>query len=162
MAKLTADDVIAEYDLRPLEGEGGYFRQTWIRESGPGGVPIGTCILYLVTPGSFSALHRLEHDEIFHFYLGDPCEAVSVDPAGDLTVTILGSDITAGMIVQHIVPAGTWQGTRLVEGGEWALLGTTMAPGFHPSGFELATQDTVGGFSPNVADMVRAFVAPHP
>lgn len=159
---MTAEDVIAAFDLRPLEGEGGYFRQTWIGQGEDESAPIGTCILYLVTPGSFSALHRLQHDEIFHFYVGDPCEAVIIDPSGDLHVTILGSDISTGMKVQHIVPAGAWQATGLVDGGEWALLGTTMAPGFQPSGFELATQDTVEGFAPDVADAVRAFHAPHP
>ncbi len=162
MRGLTADEVIAKLDLAPLEGEGGYFRQTWIQESGTPGPPIGTCILYLVTPDSFSALHRLEHDEIFHFYLGDPCEAVSVDPDGRLTEFTLGQDIMAGMQVQHVVPARSWQGARLAPGGSWALLGTTMAPGFHIDGFELATADDIEVFEPEVAARVRAFVAPQP
>lgn len=162
MSRPTADDIIAAYGLAPLELEGGYFRQTWIRAGDDPEHPLGTCILYLVTPGSFSALHRLDHDEIFHFYLGDPCEAVGVDPSGTLRVTVLGGDVTAGMQVQHIVPAGTWQGTRLLPGGEWALLGTTMTPGFHVSGFELATIADIEGFATDVAGTVRAFVAAVP
>lgn len=162
MRGLAVDEVIAKLDLAPLEGEGGYFRQTWIQESDTPGAPIGTCILYLVTPDSFSALHRLEHDEIFHFYLGDPCEAVAVDPKGQLTVAILGSDIVAGMRVQHVVPARSWQGARLVPGGSWALLGTTMAPGFHIDGFELATASDIEGFEADVAARVRDFLAPQP
>lgn len=162
MSSPTAEDIIAAYDLRPLEGEGGYFRQTWIRESDDPATPLGTCILYLVTPDSFSALHRLAHDEIFHFYLGDPCEAVSVDASRTLRVTILGGDVTAGMQVQHVVPAGTWQGTRLLPGGEWALLGTTMAPGFHVSGFELATLSDIEGCTPDVVEKVRVFLAAVP
>ena len=31
---------------------------------------------------------------------------------------------------QVVVQAGVWQGSRLRPGGKWALLGTTMAPGF--------------------------------
>jgi predicted cupin superfamily sugar epimerase len=31
---------------------------------------------------------------------------------------------------QVVVPRGVWQGTRLRPGGRFALLGTTMAPGF--------------------------------
>jgi predicted cupin superfamily sugar epimerase len=154
----SAQEIIHAYGLEPLEGEGGYFRQTWIQESDDQASPIGTAILYLITPASFSALHRLTSDEIFHFYLGDPCEAVTVDPSGRLGVTILGHDIAAGMQVQHIVPAGSWQGTRLIAGGEWALFGTTMAPGFHISGFELATQSDIDHLPADVREMVRAFM----
>ena len=32
--------------------------------------------------------------------------------------------------VQLVVPAGVWQGTRLIEGGKVALLGCTVTPGF--------------------------------
>lgn len=162
MHRPTAEELIEELRLEPLEGEGGYFRRTWYREDETGAQLIGSCILYLVTPGSFSSLHRLANDEIFHFYAGDPCESVTVDAEGRLTETVLGSDIMAGMKVQHIVPGGTWQGTRLATGGSWALLGTTMAPGFHPSGFELATVGSIEGFSPDVVSRVREFIAPHP
>ncbi|MHB1421864.1 MAG: cupin domain-containing protein [Gemmataceae bacterium] len=34
----------------------------------------GTAIFYFLTPDTFSALHRLPTDEVFHFYLGDPVE----------------------------------------------------------------------------------------
>lgn len=162
MSELSAEEVIELFELQPLEGEGGFFRQTWIHEGNRGEEPVGTCILYLVTPKSFSALHRLVHDEIFHFYLGDPCEAVMVSPEGRLQEATLGQDVRAGMRVQHIVPAGTWQGTRLLPGGSWTLLGTTMAPGFHPAGFELATPRTLESFSEDVASRVRDFIAAHP
>ena len=38
--------------------------------------------------------------------------------------------------MQRVAPAGVWQGTRLVPGGRWALLGTTMAPGFDVGDYE--------------------------
>lgn len=162
MPKPGAEEVIEALGLQPLEGEGGFFRQTWIAEGEHDDAPIGTSILYLVTPSSFSALHRLIHDEIFHFYLGDPCEMVIVNQEGILESFTLGQDIMSGMLVQHVVPAGSWQGTRLVPGGDWALLGTTMAPGFHVSGFELASEAIVEGFAPEVARRVRAILPPRP
>ena len=136
----TADEIIATFGLQPLEGEGGFFRRSWTlhSESGP---PRATAIFYLMTPESFSALHRLYTDEVFHFYLGDPCEQIVINKEGEATTTILGSDILSGQQVQSVVPANLWQGTKLLEGGEWALLGTTMTPGFHEDGFELATAD---------------------
>ena len=56
--KMTAADVIAALNLAPLEGEGGYFRQTWIAPRDSEDRPVGTSILYLVTPASFSALRK--------------------------------------------------------------------------------------------------------
>mgnify|MGYP001266192762 CR=1 FL=1 len=162
MPRMTAAEVIDALHLEPLEGEGGFFRQTWIAHGERDDAPVGTSILYLVTPESFSALHRLVHDEIFHFYLGDPCETVMIDQNGSFSKVILGQDLGAGMQVQHVVPASCWQGTRLIEGGEWALLGTTMAPGFHPSGFELATTGIIDRLEPAVANTVRAFIAAQP
>ena len=151
---LTADEVIALLDLAPLAGEGGFFRQTYIRT----GEVSTTAIFYLVTPTSFSSLHRLDHDELFHVYLGDPCRMVSFRDGETPTETILGSDLRAGQRIQHLVPAGTWQGTRLVEGGSWALLGTTMTPGFDPAGFEAPTDAMLDGFPPDVAGLLVPFL----
>jgi predicted cupin superfamily sugar epimerase len=39
-------------------------------------------------------------------------------------------------VPQLVVPAGTWQGSRLAEGGAWALLGTTVSPGFDYADYE--------------------------
>lgn len=160
---LTADEIIALLGLSPLEGEGGFFRQTWVRPAPPGrgtGAPDATAILYLVTPASFSALHRLRDDELFHFYLGDPCEQVVIMPDGTAEQTILGPDLRGGMIVQRLVPAGAWQGTRLVPGGRFALLGTTMTPGFDPGGFELASREDLADLDPGVRARAEPFLAP--
>jgi uncharacterized protein len=159
---LTAEDLISLLDLSPLEGEGGYFRRTWFRppDSGdPADEPEASCILFLITPDSFSALHRLRDDEIFHFYLGDPCRTVIITPDGSVEKTILGPDLLAGMRVQHRVPGGTWQATHLVGGGSFALLGTTMSPGFHASGFELAHADDVKDLDPIVREAVVPLLA---
>jgi predicted cupin superfamily sugar epimerase len=155
--EMTADEIIARLDLAPLDCEGGYIRRTWFRPSiDPEAGPQASCILYLITPDSFSALHRLRHDEMFHFYLGDPCQTTMITPEGHLREAVLGPDLRAGMQVQHLVPGGNWQATRLIEGGRWALLGTTMSPGFHASGFELAQADDLKHLDPSV----RAAVAP--
>ncbi|MGC4190030.1 MAG: cupin domain-containing protein [Thermomicrobiales bacterium] len=154
LPNLTADEVIALLDLAPLDGEGGMFRQTYVRT----GDVSTTAILYLITPVSFSSLHRLTGDELFHVYLGDPCRMVTFRDGEGPAETILGGDIRAGQRVQHLVPAGTWQGTRLVEGGAWALLGTTMTPGFDPAGFELATDAQLDGRSPEVAALLRSYL----
>ena len=51
-------------------------------------------------------------------------------PDGTGRELVLGADILAGHVPQLVVPAGVWQGTRLVGDSGFALLGCTVAPGF--------------------------------
>ena len=139
---MTAEILIKALGLEVLPVEGGHFRQTYqagesVAVAVPGRdsprlKPRSTAILYLLSddPDSFSALHSLPTDEIYHFYLGDPLELLLLEPDGGSEIITLGQDILNGQHVQFAVPAGVWQGSRLVPGGSFALLGTTMAPGF--------------------------------
>ncbi len=139
---MTAEILIKALGLEVLPVEGGHFRQTYQADEsvavavpgrdGPLLKPRSTAILYLLSddPDSFSALHSLPADEIYHFYLGDPLELLLLKPDGSSEIITLGQDILNGQHVQFAVPAGVWQGSRLVPGGSFALLGTTMAPGF--------------------------------
>jgi uncharacterized protein len=165
---MTREDVIEQLRLTPLPGEGGYFRQTWCaRERVPAGALgarypretlVGTAIYYLVTdePDGFSALHRLPTDEVYHFYLGDPVEQLLLHADGRSEHVVLGQDLAAGQRVQHVAPRDTWQGTRLVPGGHWALLGTTMAPGFDPGDFEIGRRVLLEQLYPGRAERIRS------
>ena len=135
---MTAKDLIELLDLKPLPQEGGYYRETYRSAvPGPDGKSAGTAIYYLLTPDTCSALHRLPTDEVYHFYLGDPVELLLFGPQGG-QVVLLGTDLRAGQRPQFVVPAGTWQGSCLVRGGAFALMGTTMSPGFEFSDYEAA------------------------
>jgi predicted cupin superfamily sugar epimerase len=140
-----AEQLIAALGLRPLPLEGGWYRETYrsaldlpaaaLAPRYAAGKSAGTAIYYLLTPDTFSALHRLPTDEVFHFYLGDPVEMLQLGPEGGRLFT-LGPDVLGGQCVQAVVPAGTWQGSRLRPGGAFALMGTTMAPGFDFADYE--------------------------
>ncbi len=163
MVSLTAADVIEHFQLEPLEGEGGYFRQTYsLPDTAPGreDAPRSTAILYLVTPESWSGLHRLKADEVFHFYMGDSCRMVVCSPDGVIEEPMLGTDLRSGCDVQVRVPGGSWQGTMLAGTGKhgYALLGTTMTPGFRLDQFELATESHLARFPDHVADVLRPFL----
>jgi predicted cupin superfamily sugar epimerase len=132
--RLDATTIIDMFQLEPLEGEGGYFRQTYF--TGSPEAPDTTAIYYLITSESYSSLHRLAFDEVFHFYAGDPCRMIQIDRNGVHSGHLLGVDFVSGQRPQIVVPGGTWQGTKLIEGGSWALIGTTMTPGFRPSIFQ--------------------------
>jgi len=148
---MTAEEVKQLLRLTPLELEGGFFRETyrsrWMISSEylPEGIrgqrSIGTAIYYLVTPESSSALHRLPGTEIFHFYLGDPVVMLQLHLDGKAQTVTLGHDIAAGQQPQVVVRGGVWQGCRLAPGGQWALMGTTMSPGFDYADYETGVRE---------------------
>jgi predicted cupin superfamily sugar epimerase len=164
---VTAQDMIKKLDLKPLPGEGGYYRETYRSEvscavlldlaSAPVNRNVSTAIYYLVTPDSFSTLHRVKSDEIFHFYSGDPVEMIQIDDAGNVTRQVLGSDILKGEQPQVVVPKGVWQGTRLITSGKWALMGTTVAPGFEFEDFELGERQQMVKLFPQHREYIMKF-----
>lgn len=101
-------------------------------------------------------MHMLESDEIFHFYLGDPVEMVQLFPDGRSAVLRLGPDLIAGEQVQVLVPAGVWQGTRLIENGKFALLGCTVVPGFDYADYHNASYAGLAAKWPEQKERIRA------
>ena len=144
---LTAERIIKLYNMKPLPGEGGYYVESYrsperiekssLPERYSSDRSHSTAIFYLLTPDTKSRIHRLKSDEIYHFYLGDPVQLALIHPNGTIKVLFLGHDLRAGQFVQAVVPAGIWQGAYLLEGGQFALMGATVAPGFDFSDSEL-------------------------
>jgi uncharacterized protein len=163
---ITVEQIKNLLNLKPHPAEGGYFTETY-RSSEPipeGALPnryqgirsFGTAIYYLLTPDTFSAVHRLRSDEIFHFYLGDPVEMLQLWPDGSARVLILGSDILNGMKPQVVVPREIWQGARLLKDGKFALLGTTVSPGFEFEDYETGDRDELVKSYPKFSDLIIA------
>jgi predicted cupin superfamily sugar epimerase len=162
----TPEELIRLLHLQPLPREGGWYRETYRSSLQlPADVlapryraarSAGTAIYYLLTPDTFSALHRLPTDEVFHFYLGDPVEMLQLGPTPEDggRILTLGPDIFAGQEVQTVVPAGVWQGSVLGAGGAFALLGTTMAPGFDFADYEAADRESLSAAFPNFAERI--------
>jgi hypothetical protein len=157
---MTTSEIKALLGLVPHPIEGGYFRRTY---TSPGTVeldrgirPLGTAIYYLLEPGTFSEMHVLDSDEVFHFYLGDPVEMLQLWPDGRSVRVTLGPDLFSGQHVQFVVPAGVWQGTRLVDQGKIALLGCTVTPGFDFADYHSATAEELIAKWPAEAEMIRA------
>src|SRR5947208_6842957 len=128
----TAEELIRHLGLQPHPKEGGYFRETYRADeiSPASALPprygsdrqASTAIYYLLTPNTFSALHRLRSDEVFHFYLGGPVRMLQLLPDGSGRTVVLGSDLLNAQQPQLVVPRGVWQGS-LLEAGDFALLG---------------------------------------
>lgn len=157
---MTADEIKVILKLEPHPIEGGWFRRTYTSNGTvelPRGVRAqGTAIYYLLEPGTFSEMHVLESDEIFHFYLGDPVEMLQLYPDGGSAVVILGPDLKAGQQVQAMVPAGVWQGTQLIGDGQVALLGCSVTPGFDFADYRNATYAELAAKWHDQAERIRA------
>lgn len=133
---LTPEEIAEQLKLTPLPQEGGMFRRTWESRETWSGKCTGSAIYFLLTSTSFSHLHRLPSDEVYHFYLGDPVELTLLGPGGEVNQITLGNDLLAGQVPQAVAPAGWWQGSRVLPGGQYALLGTTMSPGYVDEDYE--------------------------
>lgn len=136
----SADRLIQQLGLEP-HPEGGWYRETWRHVTPDEGRGAGTAIYFLLRAGERSAWHRVDADEIWHFYRGAPLELEIVDD-GAPRVERLGSDLEVGERPQRVVPAGAWQRARSL--GAFTLVGCTVSPAFEFSGFELAPD----GFDP--------------
>ena len=169
---MDADFIIKLLGLEPLHDEGGWYRETYRSDDRlPRGKKIparystdkrfATAIYYLITADTFSAVHRLLSDEIFHFYLGDPVLMLMLHPDGTGETFVLGSDLAGGHHPQLVVTRGTWQGMKLIgaplvkPGGRFALLGTTVAPSFDKEDFELGDRACLQETYPEYRELIE-------
>ena len=160
----SAKEIQELLKLKPLRVEGGYFVETYRSEfalaqrSLPSGYrgerPLSTAIYYMLTPDTFSAMHRLKGDEVYHFYLGDSVEMLVLKRDGTGETIVIGPDVVSGMRLQHVVPGGAWQGSRLAPDGKFALMGTTMSPGFDPDDCEEGMRDELSVQYPHYAALI--------
>lgn len=134
----TAADLVRILDLKP-HPEGGFYRESYrsaaslprVEEALSGRErAVSTAIYFLLTADTFSEMHSLTADEIFHFYLGDAVELLRLCDDGSSEIVRIGSDLAAGEIPQLVLNAGEIFGCRVRPGGDFALLGCTVAPGF--------------------------------
>lgn len=161
---LTIEQIKKLLKLEPLPNEGGFYAETYRsaitlpQKSLPAGYggdrTLATAIYFLLTADSFSAMHRLRGDETYHFYLGDPVEMLQLNPDGTGEAILIGPKIESGMRLQHTIRGGSWQGSRVAPGGKFALLGTTMAPGFDAADFELGRREKLSALYPPYAALI--------
>lgn len=152
----TALRIIEHLGLKAHPLEGGFFLETY-RSADSSCRPdrsASTAIYYLLTPDTFSEMHRVATDEVFHFYAGGPVTMLQLAPGQCRRIT-LGPDVLAGQQPQVVVPRGVWQGSFLNPGGEYALLGATVAPGFDYADYESGQRDLLIAQFPDHAELIR-------
>lgn len=138
-------EIVKDLKLEP-HPEGGFYREMF-RDEGKipksalpgrfkGDRNYSTAIYYLLPQGTFSSLHRIPSDEVWHFYSGQSMTVVEITPDGRVIKTVLGQNLAQGEKLQSVVKAGNWFGAYPNAGTEYALVGCTVAPGFDFADFE--------------------------
>jgi len=163
---MTADEVKEILGLVKHPREGGWYVRTWESEEFvaascfeegryEGARRTSTAIYYLLEPGTFSEMHVLKSDEIFHHYMGGAVEMLQLFANGSSSRVVIGKDLEAGERPQCVVRTGVWQGSRLLKAEGWALLGCTVSPGFEFEDYEDAAAEELVARWPGEAEMIR-------
>jgi predicted cupin superfamily sugar epimerase len=156
--------LIKKYDMQP-HPEGGYYKETYRSEveveTDKGIRSASTAIKFLVTKESVSRLHRIESDEVWHFYAGSPLTIVELDAdsqkSNQTKLTQLGSSDSddPSCVQQYVVKGGTWFGSFPTEGSEWCLVGCTVSPGFDFRDFEMADPEELRAQFPDALGIIE-------
>ena len=150
--------------------EGGFYREVYrapetipragLPERFKGPRAFSTSIYFLLRADEVSSFHRLQADEIWHFYEGRPLLLHILDHDGSPRAIRLGRDAAAGEIYQALAPAGCWFGAEVVAPEGFSLVGCTLAPGFDFADFELAGRSDLLAAFPGQAELIRRLTKP--
>ena len=160
---IPIEDVIRILNLKPLTGEGGMWSQAFVSdETVTAGTfegrdtdrPLYGSIYYLITPSSFSCMHKLSSDEIWYHHSGPAVKLLLIHPDGKSEIKLLGQNLLAGEMPQIRVQRGTWQGCIMNEDeglthmGEstYTLMSTSMAPKYQDSEYIAGTFEELKEF----------------
>ncbi|WP_187143210.1 cupin domain-containing protein [Terriglobus albidus] len=154
---MTSEELIVHLGLE-RHPEGGWYRQTYLAakkvHTARGERAASTAIYFLLSGNEFSALHRIQSDEVWHFYAGDTLIVSVIHPDGRHEDLLLGQSLPAGETLQGWVAAGAWFGARLKWPGTYALVGCTVAPGFDFADFEMGNREVLLRQFPQHAELV--------
>lgn len=174
-----AGKLISHYHMQRIAQEGPWFTLTYQSDDSLDGSVLparyagrahsaGSAIIALETAGDFSALHRLQTDEVWHFYGGSSIELLLLYPDGHGQKVILGSNVLAGEVPQFTVPRGVWQGSapRGTSGRRYSLFGDQLSPAFLYEDFEMGYRDALQkeypSFAHDIERLTRAEFATKP
>ena len=147
--------------------EGGYFKEVYrtgeiipkhsLHERYTGDRDHSTSIYFLITSSEFSAFHIIKSDETWHFYTGSSVAIHKIDETGKYSAVKLGSNPENDEVFQYTIPHGTWFAAAVDEADSFALVGCTVAPGFHYDDFELGEREKLIKSFPQHKEIIRRF-----
>lgn len=161
---LTSKEIIKKLDLQP-HPEGGYFKEVYRSEDEMKieGLPerfqsarcFGTSIYYLLDGEQFSAFHKLQSDETWHFYLGSQIILHLINEEGLYSEVILGQNLNEDEQLQFTIPHGTWFAAEVKNKSSFSLVGCTVYPGFDFDDFQIGNKDELINLYPQQKNIIQ-------
>jgi len=148
-----AEHLIAALGLIP-HPEGGYYGELFrsdaaVHPTDGRGLRAALTTIYFLLPGAaVSRWHRVQSDEVWHFYEGAPLDLWMLSPDGGQANQHRLGPLDGAQRPAWTVPGGWWQAARST--GAYTLAGCTVGPGFDFRDFALA------GDQPAAAATLRA------
>lgn len=143
--------------------EGGFYKETYrsvekftqqqLPNRYKGDRSFSTAIYFLLRSQDRSVFHRIQSDELWHFYAGTTLLIYVLAESG-LKIYRLGADPAQGDSLQVLIPAGCWFGAMVEKPNSYALCGCTVAPGFDFADFEMANRDELLKEFPDEEDII--------
>jgi uncharacterized protein len=168
---VSADEIRTVLQLEP-NATCGFVRETYKSDLAiaPGGLPApfqegrpaGTALYFMVTPEAPVKLHRIDNDQLYHYYLGDPIEVLMLRENGDSELVVVGPNIVGGELVQLFIPGNTFHTARITGKRRWFLGGSTEWPGVvvRDRDVELGDVEQLAAKYPEAAADIRSFPVP--
>jgi uncharacterized protein len=156
----TAKSIIKELNLKK-HPEGGYFSEIYRSDEmmKKNHLPkrfkddrhFSTSIYFLLTNKDFSSFHRLQADEVWHFYSGTPLIIYILQNSGKLKKINLGKN----HLYQTVIHAGQWFAAEVSKPDSYSLVGCTVSPGFDFRDFEMAERDILTELYPKQKSLIK-------
>ena len=161
---MTAKEIINHFNLTS-HPEGGYFKEIY-RSKGlilsedlgtefEGNRNYCTSIYFLLTSNKFSAFHKINQDEIWHFYTGTTLKLHLISPDGSYSFVIIGNDFLKDEIPQFTVPSQYYFAAEVLEKNSFSFVGCTVSPGFDFRDFVLPSYNELSKEFPVHSKMIE-------
>lgn len=150
--------------------EGGYYNEIYrsdeifkavvLPERYIGDRAFSTSIYFLLDGKDISAFHKLQSDEIWHFYDGCPVKVSIITPQRSLEERILGYNLDNKESLQTVINKHSWFGAELVDKSSFSLIGCTVSPGFDFQDFEMGNRTKLLEEFPEYSDTILRLTKP--
>lgn len=163
---MNAKTIINHFKLQE-HPEGGFFKEVYrskgsiaeenLPEYFEGNRNYCTSIYFLLTSNKFSAFHKINQDEIWHFYKGSTLKLHTISPSGDYSFILIGDDFKNGEVFQYKVPAHYYFAAEVIEKDSFSFVGCTVSPGFDFRDFVLPSCKELSSEFPQHSEIIERF-----
>jgi predicted cupin superfamily sugar epimerase len=153
----VTNELIKRYKIEPLSEEGGYFKRIYESEQrNSDSRRYAASIYYLVEAPDFSCFHRIDCDELWHFYSGDTLALYQITPEGELSKILVGNpESDAEATPFAMVKKGNWFAAEVDGQTGYSFVGCTTVPEFKYETFEAAERQKLLKAYPQHSDLIE-------